>query len=93
MREQEWNEQREKIQGLLDDMCDDMEGIMSERSDKWQESEKAEQAQALVDAWRELLDEVPEGVEDCEVELVVEGDIIDEIDVDSLLPSTDSNDY
>ena len=44
-----WKAQREQAQALLQTMLDEMEAYRDERTEQWQESEKAEAFQELID--------------------------------------------
>jgi hypothetical protein len=56
--EKRWQGMKEQAETLLRSMRDEMQGYFDDRSEAWQESEKAEAFQERIDAIDGLLDQI-----------------------------------
>ena len=53
-----WQAMQEQARALLQTMADEMQGYFDERSEAWQESEKAEAMQTRLDTVNEILEQL-----------------------------------
>ena len=55
-----YNEEVIEINGFRESIADSLEEKFDEKSEKWQESKKAEEFQGAIDSWREEVEEQDE---------------------------------
>jgi len=76
----DYNSLREDIQDLANEVVEGIEGYIGDRSEKWQESDRASAYESWKDEWQEATNlEQVELILGDEIELSVDGDRMDEL--------------